>query len=319
MPEVQTVRGPVDTAALAVTLMHEHIFSTTADVQLNYPQEWGSDDVRIDDAVERLGKLAEVGVSTIVDPTVVGLGRYLPRIKAVADRLPNLNIIVATGIYTYSEAPYFFRYRGLDPAGPDPMTEMFVHDLTEGIADTGVRAAFLKCAIDEPGLTPGVERIMRSVARAHLRTGAPITVHTHPGSQQGLVVARVMAEEGVDPRQVVLGHSGDSTDLDHLSALAEAGFVLGMDRFGINLETTFEARADTVVEMCRRGFAGSMVLSHDAACYLDWIDPALLVMLPQWHYLHLHTDVVPYLKDHGVTDEQLTTMFVDNPRGYFGG
>ena len=319
MPEVQTVRGPVDTTTLGVTLMHEHIFTTTADVQLNYPEEWGSEDARIDDAVDRLGRLAEVGVSTIVDPTVVGLGRYLPRIKAVADRLPDLNVIVATGIYTYSEAPYFFRFRGLDPAGPDPMAELFVRDLTEGIADTGVRAAFLKCAIDEPGLTPGVERIMRSVAQAHLRTGAPITVHTHPGSQQGLVVARVMAEEGVDPRHVVLGHSGDSTDHDHLSALAEAGFVLGMDRFGINLETTFEARADTVVEMCRRGFASSMVLSHDAACYLDWIDPALMPMLPQWHYLHLHTDVVPYLKDKGVTEHQLATMFVDNPRRYFGG
>ncbi len=83
------------------------------------------------------------------------------------------------------------------------------------------------------------------------------------------------------PDRIVLGHSGDSTDIEHLTSLAEAGFVLGMDRFGINLETTFEARADTLVEMCRRGFAGQMVLSQDASCYIDWIDPNLMAALPQ--------------------------------------
>jgi len=140
-------------------------------------------------------------------------------------------------------------------------------------------------------------------------------VHTHPGSQQGLAVQRLLVEEeGVDARRVVLGHSGDTTDADHLSALAEAGFVLGMDRFGINLETTFEARADIVVEMCKRGFAGNMVLSQDAACYLDWIEPDVMAFLPQWNYEHIHADVLPYLREHGVTEEQVTTMLVDVPR-----
>jgi phosphotriesterase-related protein len=92
-----------------------------------------------------------------------------------------------------------------------------------------------------------------------------------------------------------------------------------MDRFGINLATTFEARADTVIGMCARGFAGSMVLSHDASCYIDWIDPNLMPMLPDWHYLHLMNDVIPYLKDHGVTEEQLHTMLVDNPRKILSG
>jgi phosphotriesterase-related protein len=133
-------------------------------------------------------------------------------------------------------------------------------------------------------------------------------------------VKRVLCdEEGVDPRRVVLGHSGDSTDADHLSELAEAGFVLGMDRFGINLETTFEARADIVVELCRRGFAGSMVLSQDASCYIDWIDPNVMAFLPQWHYTHLHEDVLPYLLEHGVTQEQVDTMLVEVPRRVFEG
>ena len=322
MPSVQTVRGPVDTADLGQTLMHEHVFVLTADVQQNHPEEWGSEDARVADAVEKLTRLAGLGVRTIVDPTVIGLGRYIPRIQRIAEQV-DLNIVVATGCYTYDSVPFFFHHRGpalnaaVGAEVPDPMVDMFVGDIEDGIAGTGVRAGLLKCAIDHQGMTDGVERVMRAVAKAHRRTGTPITVHTHPGSQQGLAAAKVLESEGVDPRRVVLGHSGDSTDADHLQELAEAGFVLGMDRFGINLETTFEARADIVVEMCRRGFAGSMVLSQDASCYIDWVDPAVMAMLPQWHYNHIHTEVLPYLRGKGVTDEQIDTMLVQNPRRYF--
>ena len=325
MSTIQTIRGPVDAAEIGRTYVHEHIFVLTPDVQQNYPDEWGDEEQRIADAVAKLTALSESGVRTIIDPTVVGLGRYIPRIQRVAEQVPDLNIIVATGCYTYKDVPLFFHHRGpalnaaLGVEMPDPMVDMFVGDLTEGIAGTGVRAGLLKCAIDEPGMTPGVERIMRAVARAHLITGAPITVHTHPGTRQGLAVQRLMAEEGVDPSRIVLGHSGDSEDADHLSALAEAGFWLGMDRFGINLATTFEARADIVVEMCRRGFAGQMMLAHDAACYIDWIDPDVLAFLPDWNYLHIEHDVLPYLRQHGVSDEQITTLLVDNPRRYLTG
>ena len=325
MTQVETARGPVDTADLGQTLMHEHVFVLTADVQQNYPAEWGSEDDRVADAVGRLRSLHGLGIRTIVDPTVVGLGRYVPRIERIAAQI-DINIVVATGIYTYGDVPFFFQHRGpaLDAVVgqpvPDPMVDMFVEDITQGIAGTGVKAGLLKCAIDHQGMTPGVERVMRAVAETHARTGTPVTVHTHPASEQGLQVQRVLCDEGgVDPARVVLGHSGDTTDVDHLSQLAEAGFVLGMDRFGINLETTFEARADTVVEMCRRGFAGSMVLSQDASCYIDWIDPNVMPFLPQWHYEHISTEVVPYLLDQGVSQEQIDQMLVDNPRRYFEG
>ncbi|MDA8367144.1 MAG: phosphotriesterase-related protein, partial [Actinomycetota bacterium] len=193
--------------------------------------------------------------------------------------------------------------------------DLFVGDIVDGITGTGVRAGMLKCAIDAEGMTPGVERVMRAVAGAHRQTGTPITVHTHPTTRTGLEVKRVLCdEEGVDPRVVVLGHSGDSTDADHLTELAEAGFVLGMDRFGITQGMTFEDRCDIVVELCRRGLASQMVLSQDAACYIDWIDPNVLAFMPDWHYLHIHDDVVPYLLAHGVTDDQVQAMLVDTPR-----
>jgi phosphotriesterase-related protein len=319
MVEVATVRGPVDAGALGTTLMHEHVFVLTADIQQNYPQEW-DEQARVADAVRRLTELKQAGVDTIVDPTVVGLGRYIPRLQEI-NRQVDLNIVVATGLYTYTDAPFYFRFRGpaVNPQAPEPMVEMFVRDIEEGIAGTGVRAAFLKCAVDAPGLTPDVERILRAVAAAHHRTGAPITVHTHPRSRNGLPVWRVLEQEGVDPRRVVLGHSGDTTDADHLSELAEAGFVLGMDRFGIDIDLPFADRVAIVVEMVRRGYAGQLVLSHDASCYIDWVDPALLAALPNWNYLHIHRDVLPALREQGVSGEQIRQMLVDNPRRYFAG
>ncbi|NGN62961.1 phosphotriesterase [Streptomyces sp. A7024] len=318
---IPTVLGEVGSGDLGRTYMHEHIFIATADVQANHPTDWGDDDTRVAQAAKKLGELAAQGVRTVVDPTVVGLGRNIPLIQRVAERVPELNIIVATGIYTYDSAPLYFRYRGpalndmLGADVPDPMVDMFTADITDGIADTGVRAGMLKCAIDAEGMTPDVERIMRAVARAHHRTGVPITVHTHPTTRSGTHVKRVLCdEEGVDPGRIVLGHSGDTTDCDHLARLADAGFVLGMDRFGINVDLTFEERAATLVEMCRRGYADSMVLSQDAACYNDWIDPDVLRLLTQWHYLHLGEEVLPYVRERGVTEKQITTMLEDVPR-----
>ena len=307
MTTVATVRGPVDSADLGRTYMHEHIFVLTPDVQQNFPEEWGDEEARVADAVDKLRALAASGVRTIVDPTVIGLGRYIPRIQRVADQVPDLNIVVATGCYTYHDVPFFFHHR--TPAGaarssagtsPSRWCPCSSADITEGIAGTGVRAGMLKCAIDEDGPDPGVERVMRAVARTHLATGCPITVHTHPGT-----AARASTCSGSWPRRASTpgascsGTAATRPTSTTCPALADAGFWLGMDRFGINLETTFEARADTVVELCRRGLADRMVLSHDAACYIDWVDPEVLPVLPQWHYLHIEQDVLPYLRDHG--------------------
>jgi phosphotriesterase-related protein len=318
MPDVPTVRGTVDSAALGRVLMHEHVFVLTPDVQQNH-DEW-DEDARVEDAVTKLRALKEAGYDTIVDPTVIGLGRYVPRIQRVNEQV-DINIVVATGVYTYDTVPFYFHHRGpaLSPDFPEPMVDMFVRDLTEGVPGTGgVRAAFLKCAVDRTGMTGDVERIMRAVAVAHRRTGAPVTVHTHPGSQRGLDAHRVLSGEGVDPGRVVLGHSGDTTDADHLSELAELGYLLGMDRFGIDTGAPFEDRVAIVAELARRGYADRMVLSHDAACYIDWLDHDLkTAVLPNWHYLHIENDVLPALRERGVTADQIEQMLVSTPRRYF--
>ncbi len=318
MALVETVRGAVDVDSLGATLMHEHVFIVNEEIRENYPAGWAEDD-RVDDAIAKLTALAGRGCQTIVDPTVLGLGRDIHRIRRVADGT-DLNIIVATGLYTYNEVPFYFKYRLPGPDGLDPMAAMFIADITDGIAGTGVKAAFLKCAVDDEGLTAGVERVLRAVCRAHSETGAPITVHTHPQSGTGREVVRVLREEGADLAKVVLGHSGDTTDLDYLTELADAGCLLGMDRFGLDIITPFDDRVATVASLCSRGYAGSMVLSHDASCYIDWFPPEVIPLFaPAWHFQHLFDDVLPALRARGVTDAQIDTMLVENPRRYFGG
>ncbi len=317
--EVDTVRGSIPTADMGVTLMHEHVFVLSPEIIDNYPEAWGDEQAREEAAVEKLNALKAIGVDTIVDPTVIGLGRYIPRIQRIAERT-DLNIVVATGVYTYNDVPMYFHFTGPGTAlgGDEVMVDMFVRDITEGIAGTGVKAAILKCATDEPGLTPGVERVLRAVAQAHRATGVPITTHTHAHSRRGLDQQRVFAEEGVDLHRVIIGHSGDTTDLDYLEELVAAGSYLGMDRFGLDNILSFEDRVGTVANMCERGHADKMVLAHDAACFMDWLpEAALPVVLPNWHYLHIHNDVLPALRARGVTEEQITTMLVDNPRAIF--
>jgi phosphotriesterase-related protein len=298
--------------------MHEHVFILSPDITANYPEVWGDEAQREADAIERLNELKSRGVDTIVDLTVIGMGRYIPRVARVA-AATEINIVVATGIYTYNDVPMFFHFTG--PGGAlgdsEPMVDMFVRDIEHGIADTGVKAGILKCATDEPGVTPGVERVLRAVAKAHRLTGAPISTHTHAATRRGLEQQRIFTEEGVDLSRVVIGHSGDTTDLDYLEELIGNGSYIGMDRFGVDVFLPFEDRVNTVAQMCERGHADKMVLSHDAACFMDWVPEDLLPALPNWHYLHIHTDVIPALKDRGVTDEQLTTMLVDNPRRTF--
>lgn len=314
MPEtvVETVRGPVPVTSLGTTLMHEHVFVLTRDSQENWPGEWDEEE-RVADAVSQLRAVREQGVTTIVDPTVDGLGRDVARVARINADV-DLNIVVATGIYTYADLPGYFRFRP-----QEALVERFVRDIREGVQGTGVKAAFLKCAIDEHGLMPGVERAMRAVGEAHRETGVPVMVHTHPGSQRGLEVQRVLGEEEVEADRVVLAHSGDGSDPDHLSELAEAGFVLGMDRFGLDVMQPFAARVDLVAELCRRGFADRMVLSQDAACYIDWLAPETRGALPDWHYRHVLADVVPALLERGVTEEQVRSMLVGVPERLFGG
>ena len=324
MSTVETVRGPVDTAELGTTLMHEHVFVLSTEHLQNYGEgDWWDEDERVADAVDKLNALKALGVDTIVDPTVWGLGRYIPRIQRVAEQV-DLNIIVATGLYTYDEIPHQYEHRGpglLLDLPVDPMVTDFRRDVEIGIAGTGVKAAFLKCVVEAKGLTPGVERTLLACAATHRETGAPITVHTSSPTQAGRLVLQVFGQEDVDLTKVVIGHAGDSNDLDYLKELADAGCLLGMDRFGLDIYNPTASRIDTIVALAEQGYADRMVLSHDASCYIDYFpgqaQAAVAQIAPNWNFTHISNDVLPALSERGVSDQQVRQMLVEAPRSYF--
>lgn len=320
MAQVATVRGPVDTADLGQTLMHEHVFVLNTEMVQNV--DWWDEDEKVADAVRKLQALKDRGVDTIVDPTVLGLGRYIPRVQRVNEQV-DINIIVATGIYTYNDLPHQYEFRGpgLLMDMPEPMVTEFTKDITEGIGDTGVHAAFLKCVVEAQGLTPGVERVLRAAGQTHLDTGKPITVHTQSATQAGKLVLEVYREMCVDLTKVVIGHAGDSNDLDYLKELADAGCQLGMDRFGLDIFNPTDQRVATIAALAEQGYADRMVLAHDASCYIDYwgadLEQMLATAAPNWNFTHISDDVLPALRKAGVSDEQIEQMMVQNPRRYF--
>jgi len=321
MAKVETVRGPIDSSALGRVLIHEHVFLMYMEYTINYRPDFFEDET-IRKAAAKLNALKAVGIDTIIDLTVLGLGRHIPSLAKVAAQT-EINIICSTGAYTFNDVPAPFAYYGpgLLCDRPEPMIEHFVRDIVEGVPGTGVKAGELKCAIDVPGLTPGVERVMRAVARTHLITGTPVTVHTAPKQETGLIAQRVLREEGVNLQDVVIGHCGDTTDIDYLMRVADQGSILGMDRFGVNFEMTMQDRVKTIAEMVKRGYVDQLTLSHDCCCWSDFfphIDEYAKAM-PQHNYLHIHNDVIPALLEAGVTRPQIDKMFIDNPRRYFEG
>src|SRR5664280_2244761 len=94
---VETARGPIAASELGHTLMHEHVFIEDMEVRRNYPTTWGDDGARMTSAILKFNELKSLGVDTVVDLTVMGLGRDVPRLVQVAAET-SVNIVVATGI-----------------------------------------------------------------------------------------------------------------------------------------------------------------------------------------------------------------------------
>jgi phosphotriesterase-related protein len=323
MAAVPTNLGEVDVDELGVVLMHEHVFIRTELLQWHgaWPGFMGWDQERaVADARERLGKLKQAGVDTIVDMTIPGLGRD-PELVARAVEGTGLKVIFVSGIYTYNELPFPFHYRGpgkmLDDADAT-LDALFERDVTVGIADTGIKAGILKLATDHQGMTEDVERLARSIARVHVKTGVVICTHTHAQTQRGLEQQKIFKEYGVDLNRVMIGHSNETTDLDYLEKLIDNGSYVGWDRCGLDTVVPLEDQLDTLAELCKRGYADRLMLSHDKASFMDWfMDEELAVAVPSWTYAYIHNGVLPGLRERGVGDDQIEQILIRNPRDFF--
>ena len=315
MSTVETVRGPVDVTELGTSLMHEHILVLQPEALQNYGHVWGAsywdEEAGVADAIDKLRAVRAAGIRTLVDPTAPGLGRCIPRIQRINAEV-DLNILVATGVYAFLELPNFLHYRS-----PEAIAELFVREIREGIDDTGVKAAFVKCAVEEHGLVGDIPRILDAVAITALETDAPVMVHTNASAGTGVTALEALTARGIDPTRIVVAHAGDSNDLDYLRTIADTGAVLGFDRFNIPHFNPDADRIRTLLALLSEGYGDRIHLSHDAACFMDFMvgDPNFADERPD--YLHISKNVLPVLLEQGVTQAQIDEMMVENPRRYF--
>jgi phosphotriesterase-related protein len=327
MAAIETVTGPIDAADLGTTLIHEHLRTRDEAVHEQWPQARGSGGIPAREhpgdgyeaAVEVATAAVELGVKTICDPTAMFLGRDVGFMRRVSEQT-GLQVVPCTGIYTYDHLPPFFVSRD-----PDRIADLFVSDIERGCQGTEIKAAFIKCAADEPGVTENVEKVHRAAARASLRTGAPIMAHSRPASETAPRQVEILLEEGVEPAKIQIAHTGDTDDLDYIERLLETGVWIGLDRYGLEMYLPYERRQATAQALFERGYADRIFLSADSCGTIDWFEQAAVEQLlaagmaKDWDIRIVPTRVIPDLREAGVGEDQLETVMVRNPVAWLAG
>jgi phosphotriesterase-related protein len=334
MAVLHTARGDtLDTDALGLTLVTECIIGPRLiEKEMNWPDHTFAEtprEGRIADAVQKLEHAKDAGVDTIVDRVIPGLGRDVRLVNEIAKQV-RVNIIVATGWYTWRDLPLYFVFRQKFPdlqGDKEPSLEdLFVRDIEDGVADTGVRAGIIKVVSDEFGITEDVRTIIRAAAGAHRRTGAPITTHTQQGAgaRSGLEQQAALREDGVDLSRVIIGHvdwTDPDTPLDDFERLLDAGSYISFDTIGLDPQWPPDyarrlrlARIERIGSLIERGWVNQLMISHDNSCYYD-VQPMHQLDFPT--YTEVIVDFLPKLRERGVTEDQIAQMMVRNPRDLF--
>jgi len=309
MKKINSVRGEISTEDLGFTLMHEHVMVVDGSMRHQFPG-WFDRDRFITKVVNELSGAAQKGVRTIVDATPINLGRDISLIREASEQ-SGVQIIASTGFYWHDE-PW------MEGWGIDALTEKLLHEVEHGIQGTGIKPGVIKAGTEQQGITPVNYRLLKAAARLCNATNLPLTTHSSPSHQTGLMQQDVFIAEKVDPARVIIGHSGDTDDIEYLEAILKRGSYLGLDRFGLDSVLPVEKRITTLMELVKRGHADRIVLSHDYCCYIDWTPEFRFGKgTENWSYTYLPARVIPELKTRGISDEEIRHMTVENPRRIF--
>ena len=306
MPHAQTVLGPIDPADLGFTLPHEH----TAIALWHIPGRWDYWELTRDRPVieAEIARYRDAGGRTLVDLTLPGVGRDPGWLRSLA-AATSLHLVMGAG--WYREAYYPAEAR-IDRRSVDDLADELVREATDGVAETGVRPGILgEIGTDKPWLSAREERVHRAVARAARRTGLAITTHAVM-SEVGLAQLRVFEEEGADPNRVVIGHADSYPVLDHYLEIVGRGASVEFDFLGMPFtpqERHGEGRTvELLCELLARGHVERVLLSQDV-CH-----NAQLRRYEGNGYTYLHEAFLPRLRAAGVSDAEIETMTVANPR-----
>ena len=234
---IQTVLGSMDEQGLGYTLAHEHMLLLNAQMRFAVP-EWFNEETYFARTLPRIERLRKAGVDAVIDATPLNFGRDA-RVLAELSRRSGLTIIASTGLYFFEDP--FVR-------SPDPqrLAELFVREINVGMQGTEIRAGAIKCATDAQGVTPCNRAMLEAAALASRQTGKPILTHTCSAdfsAKNALEQQAALLESGAAPGRVVIGHCGDSNDLDYLTRILRNGTYIGLDRFGHD-KLQYDRKAD---------------------------------------------------------------------------
>ena len=305
-PAVRTVLGPVDPAALGWVLPHEH----TAIALWHVPGRWDYWELRRDEPliVEELDRFRQAGGGTLGDLTQPRVGRA-PAWLARLARATGLHIVMGAGWY---RGAYYPAEASIDRRTVDSLAEEIVRDVEVGVGGSGIRAGIIgEIGTDKPWLSAGEERVHRAVARAARRTGAAITTHAVQ-SAVGLDQLDVFEAEGADLGRVVIGHADSNPDPAYYRKIVERGATVEFDFLGMAftpLERHGEGRlVELVCDLLAAGHAQNILLSQDV-CH-----DSQLVRYGGNGYAYLAASFLPRLREAGVSDAEIETITVANPR-----
>lgn len=340
---VQTVMGKVDIRDLGIISPHEHIF---IDLGNFYQQRQVKgvtdptrekvrmdnlgilsrdpyallDNLRLDDLPTQLKELAyfkAAGGMTIVDCTMPGIGRN-PRLLQQVSRETGLHVIMGTGYYVDSSHP-----RDLLAVPVEELADEMIKEIEVGIDDTEIKAGFIgEIGISEFFLD-SERHVLRAAAIAHKHTDVAIHVHINPWTTNGLEAADILLTQGISPRKINVCHVDVENREEYIHKLLEKGIYIEFDNFGkeytVDLHVrnpgygsfvTDRERVRLLRKLVDEGFEKQLLLSCDV-CLKN-----LLRSYGGWGYDHVLVNIVPMLREQGLTEAQIEQMIVKNPADF---
>ena len=298
MKLLHTTLGPKRADELGMILPHEHVF-----VDLRTPDQPGYAEADPADVVRVMGPEIEAikarGITALVECSTGGVGLRVD-IDLAVSRATGFPIVVPTGNYREPWIPDWVR----DASEAELEAQMY-RDLTEGVGDTGVKAAWIKVSAGDDGITPLEAKILRAAARAAQRTGAVIGSHTIKGS---VVMDQldIIEAEGYRADRFISIHSQEEKDFGLNMALAQRGAWIEYDHVG---RAPDAAVSELILRALKAGLGPQLLLSHDRG----WYDPAVPGGGTPTPYTHLSDVMLPLLKAEGVDDATIQQLTVSNP------
>lgn len=312
--KVNTVLGQISPSELGKTLMHEHIMFGFGGWYANYTITPFDRENCINTALNTMKRLKTYGINTVVDATPNDCGRDTELLKEVSEK-SGINIVCSTGLYAEAEgAPGYFKFRNsvIGDAATE-IYELFATEITQGIGTTGVRAGVIKVATSDGQITSYEEMVLRAAARTQMETGVPIITHTGGFSTMGVEQADLFISEGVSPNRIVIGHIGGSGDIKYHLTLIGKGVYIAFDRLGLPMFGSDEMQKACIIGLIGIGYENKILFSHDFVWYFLGKTP--IDMSPT----HIFENIIPSLKQAGVTEDKINTITVENPRRLFAG